>query len=580
MSLYTHEFQREVLYMLANNTVFATNYGCLLSEDCFDLAPMRTLFNLISQHMLSYETELEKKDLMLLIDDYNTSKGWSNETLKIFRDEVSDIYKSKPNNETFVTDKVINFVRKQAMKRAIEDSITILERSEDTEGVLKLIDKAVSIGTGVQDTKTMEDLFDLVDLYKSIYDPGKLIRTGIAKLDEAFSGGLAPGELHIFTAPPGSGKSTLGCNIGAYNVAMGKKVFHATLEIKELAVLKHYALRFSGMTHSDFSKMSSDSWKKKMERYRKWKNNLYVAYWPEKTANARTIRAWISHHRSTYGINPDLIIVDYDDCLSPVGGDTESMYEDAGSVYIDLIQLADYFKCFTGDTEIMTDGMKVRLDQLKKNDVVTVNSFKHGSIIETKAISLGIVGYTDKLVNIHLTSGEPIRCTLDHKILIADFEHMVEAQYVKPGDNLLMIDHYANRYKSSNKVLSTSIEILKEPIPVYCLNVPVYGNFALGNGVIVSNCPVVSFSQLKRESWDKPEKDELLTFQDLAHSAKKAHKAYSVSSINFKKGYNKGLLYLDKNRRGESSVVVNIERDFSRSYIGGVDKGTLYEDGN
>ena len=147
-----------------------------------------------------------------------------------------------------------------------------------------------------------------------------------------------------------------------------------------------------------------------------------------------TIRAWVAQHRSTLGVSPDLIILDYDDCLLPVGGTTNDMYEDAGNIYGELIQVADYFKC-----------------------------------------------------------------------------------------------------------------------------------------------PIVTFAQPRRDAWDLPE-GEVIQSHHLAHSAKKAHKAYSVTSINFKKGAKKGKLFIDKCRRGEDGVYITMERDLARSFFGVKDSSTYLDD--
>lgn len=584
MPLYSHEFQREVLYLLSNNVVFATNYGTYLSEDSFDLAPMKAIYTLVNQHMLTYEVELEKKDLLILVEDYINERGWGSESLKIFKEEVKDIYISKPKNEDFVADKVIQFVRRQALKKALDDSITILEKSEDLEDVLTLVDKAVSIGTGMQDTRTIKDLVHLPDIYRQIYDPSKLIKTGFSRYDNALQGGMAPGELHIFIGPPGSGKSTFGCNIGAWNLMVGKKVFHATLEIKSLDVLKHYALRLSGLSHTSFLTVDRDTWNKKMEKVRKLEDNLFVSYWPEKTANTLTLRAWIAQYRSNLKIHPDLIIVDYDDCLIPVGSTgREDMYEEGGNIYSDLIKLAEYFKCFPGDMDIMSNGLRVPFNRLKKNDIIPIQCIQNGILRQVSAIALGQLGTADKLMKIQVDDGGIqvdyggiIRCTPDHKIMYFD-GRMVEAKDVKVGDQLMAVCSYANYYKSMKKVISVETEILPEPIPVYCLHVPVIGNFALGNGVVVSNCPVITFAQPRRDAWNKAERDEIITQEDLAHSAKKAHKAYSVSSLNFKKGGERGKLYIDKCRRGRSNVYVDMKRDLTKSFFG-ENHEVLYDD--
>jgi RecA/RadA recombinase len=582
MPLYSHEFQREVLYTLANNTKFATQYGSYIRESSFDLAPMKTLYTLINKHMLLYERELERKDLLILAEDHVNQKGWGSESLKVFKDEISDIYTSKPKNEEFVINKTIQFVQQQELKIAIEDSIKILEKSDGYEGVLKLIDKALSIGAGAIETKTMKDIQNLPELYRDRYDPKKLIRTGISQFDKALMGGMAPGELHVFIGPPGSGKSTFGCNIGSYNVLQGKKVFHATLEIKDFDVLKHYALRFTGLSHVEFLTVTNEIWEKKMERVRKLQdNNLFVAYWPGLTATALTIRSWVAQQRSLWDVNPDLIIIDYDDCLSPVSGASGEMYDDAGNVYDELIQLAEYFKCFPGDTEIMTNGFPVRFDQLKKNDTIAIKCLHDGVLREVTAIALGEIGKASRLMKITFAPGEydgtsTIRCTLDHKIMTVDHGKMVEAQNLKVGDTVVSINSYANRFKSSKVITAIEVEVLPQPVPVYCLHVPVIGNFALGNGVVVSNCPVVTFAQPRRDAWDLPD-DEVIRSFHLAHSAKKAHKAYSVSSLNFKKGATTGKLYIDKCRRGVDDVFITMERNLAYSYFG-EKKDVLYED--
>ena len=90
------------------------------------------------------------------------------------------------------------------------------------------------------------------------------------------------------------------------------------------------------------------------------------------------------------------------------------------------------------------------------------------------------------------------------------------------------------------------------------------------------DCGILTFAQPKREAWDLFEEDELLRAHHLAHSAKKAHKASSVSSINFKRESDKGVLYADFVRRGTSDVKVPLVRDLTRGLLMEASGGSGY----
>lgn len=77
-------------------------------------------------------------------------------------------------------------------------------------------------------------------------------------------------------------------------------------------------------------------------------------------------------------------------------------------------------------------------------------------------------------------------------------------------------------------------------------------------------CPVLTMAQPKREAWNLMENNELIHSFHLAHSALKAHKAYSISSINFREDSDTGILFADYLRRGVSTKI-GIKKDLSKS---------------
>lgn len=77
--------------------------------------------------------------------------------------------------------------------------------------------------------------------------------------------------------------------------------------------------------------------------------------------------------------------------------------------------------------------------------------------------------------------------------------------------------------------------------------------------------PIMTFAQPQREGWTAPGMGNLIGSHQLAHSAKKAHNCFSVSSLNFEGDSADGTLFVDIVRRGESKVKIPIRKDLAKS---------------
>jgi hypothetical protein len=422
--MYSLDFQRSVCKMLCENIKFAAHYGELIKVEYFEDESLRIFLPIIKTYVYTYERELDLSNFMVLLDDYIMSHAIAGSQAKTLRIESKNMFRIFIKSEQFIVDKLISFCRRQEMKVALLKSVDILEKDGSYESVLSMIDKAVSIGSMDAEGMSYDDMEMLPEKYAEIYDPKKLIKTGFKSWDKAMLGGMAPGELHVVQAPPKKGKSSLGAVVGVNNVVAGKVVFHATLEIKTISVGMKYGMIMTGMTVDDIVYKNKELYKKKLKRFEKYNPKFHVNFWVEQTATALDVRAWISRVRSETGDSPDLIIIDYDDCLLPVLGATGEMYEDAGRVYADLIALGDYFKC-----------------------------------------------------------------------------------------------------------------------------------------------PILTFAQPQRDAWIAAEDGNLVTHNQLAHSAKKAHRCTSISSLNFTKESKSGIFYLDINRRGEDNVKIPMKKDLSKCML-------------
>lgn len=427
--LYTIDFQKGILKILASNVKFAVDYGNLVKPEYFETHSLKVIAQLIRDSVLAYEKEVDATQLTVLITNYVTQFGLAEETSKVIYQDAKNLMATHIKSEQFYIDNLLKFARRQELKAALFQAVEVMERDGDYDSVLALIDKAVSVGAGADDGLTFNDLLTLPTTYYKKYDPLKLITTGFATWDKALEGGMAPGELHTVIAPPKTGKSSLGVCVGTANLRRGRNVFHISLEISKEDVGMKYFMNMTGLTKEQIQRMKEEEYQFKVKKYEQYKSNLFINFWPESSINTSTIRAWISRVRTKTGISPDLIVVDYDDCLVPTGGTQKSqgkddMYGNSGQIFTDLIVLANYF-----------------------------------------------------------------------------------------------------------------------------------------------NCPVLTFSQPQRDSWENANDGKLITMDKMAHSAKKAHKAFGICSLNFTDDSPNGILFVDVLRRGESKVKVKVKKDLSRCWI-------------
>lgn len=82
---------------------------------------------------------------------------------------------------------------------------------------------------------------------------GKPISTGLKTLDEALHGGYRPGELYVFGAPSGHGKTAMAGSLAAYAVAGAIPTVFFSLELDDRAILTRIRCAFAAVTWEEVS---------------------------------------------------------------------------------------------------------------------------------------------------------------------------------------------------------------------------------------------------------------------------------------------------------------------------------------
>ena len=205
------------------------------------------------------------------------------------------------------------FIRHKGLERAILNSADLLEKGEYGP-VEEMIKKAVQIGL-TKDIGTDYFLDPRTRLSK-IQNRNGQISTGWRTLDYPLFGGVNRGELSIFTAGSGVGKSLFLANLGVNWALAGLNVIYLTFELSEELVSLRIDSMITGIPSRDIFK-NIDDVEVKVKLIGKKAGSLQIKYMPTgKSAN--DLRSYLKEYEVRTGIKTDVLLVDYLDLMYPI----------------------------------------------------------------------------------------------------------------------------------------------------------------------------------------------------------------------------------------------------------------------
>jgi replicative DNA helicase len=280
-----------------------------------------------------------------------------------------------------VKDKAIRFFKQQNLIKVANKILDIagkgdIERYEECQ---KLMDDAAIVG---QEDDFGFGIYDMKDKALS-NDYTVSIPTGIIQLDNVLGGGLDKGKLGLIIAPAGFGKTSFTTAIDAYastykcdmNNNQGFKVLQIYFEDDDVDITrKHFSKitqtearfmkRMDAATRDDIETLLNNFEDKELIS-----KNLRLKHFKTGTKSASDIEIFVKRLINS-GFKPDLISIDYFECLAPEKGgyssDTEWTRE--GVTMRKLENMAHDLDCAIwiptqGTKDSMNSPEVVRMDQ-------------------------------------------------------------------------------------------------------------------------------------------------------------------------------------------------------------------------
>ena len=216
-------------------------------------------------------------------------------------------------NYDWLLEEFENFSRHKALERAIINSAELLEKG-DYGPVEKMIKDAVQVSLN-RDMGT--DYFeDPKGRLMKLKDNNGQISTGWPGVDRKLYGGFNRGELNIFCAASGGGKSLFLANLGVNWAMAGLNVVYLTFELSEALVSMRLDSMMTGIPTREVFK-SIDDVELKVKMLGKKAGSIQVKYMPS-GKNCNDIRAYLKEYQVKKGYKPDIILIDYLDLMMPV----------------------------------------------------------------------------------------------------------------------------------------------------------------------------------------------------------------------------------------------------------------------
>jgi replicative DNA helicase len=327
LSSYGYSFQIKVITALFTDRLFLQQISDILIPTYFESDANNWIVTKILEYNKEYKAPPTLEVMKVKIEDVD------HDVLKQqIIDHLKDAWKFvEATDLEFIKQQALDFCKNQEIKKAILSSVELLKHGK-YEDIKSKIDDALKAG-GDKDIGH-DYMTSIEERYTEAVRDTK--ETPWEVINELTDGGLGKGELGVFVAPAGIGKSWGLINIGANAIKKGQTVLHYTLELNEAYVGLRYDSVVTGIANQNLKHYQSQV----KEDLEKLDGELIIKYYPTKTVSVLGLRGHIEKC-IMQGRKPDVVIVDYADLLR--GHGQEKRHELEG-IYEDLRGLAGEYE--------------------------------------------------------------------------------------------------------------------------------------------------------------------------------------------------------------------------------------------
>ena len=316
---FNENIQRGILYLLKSDRDFYLQIINLVKPEYFEFPIHGKIYSAVRDYYDKYK-KLPNDDF--IEQELRATKS-EKEHISDFTDELNYINRldtSACDGEDYYLDIIEDFAKKEAMKDAIKQSLTLIKenRMDETEALVRqalTVSRTVDIGQSY-----FNDVKERWDRTYNAEEADKF-KTLLPSLNRSLEGGLGEKELAMVIAPPGVGKSLWLVNQAVQSMIEGRKVLYVSLEMSEDKIAQRFDSVATLIPQGQLKDPSAQL--KVGERLSIFQNNfpdskLVIKEFPTGQATVNTLRALMVQLKNYEDFEPDVVIVDYLELMRPV----------------------------------------------------------------------------------------------------------------------------------------------------------------------------------------------------------------------------------------------------------------------
>jgi len=298
LAKYGNLFQIKVIGALLTQRLFLLNIFDSLDAEYFENSAHKWIIDYIITYFNKWHTNPTIETLSI------ETKKIENEVLRLSITEcLREAYSLvEASDLKWVEGEFANFCRNQQIKKAISNSVSLLEIG-DYDGIKQLMNNALKAG----EEKNIGHEYDKDIESRYREDDRKAVPFPWPVFNSLTQGGYGSGDLVLIFGNPKGGKSWAVAAMGAYAATLGYNVLHYSLELGAGYVGKRYDAIFTGIPVDKL-----DENREKVESVvSNIKGKIIIKEYPPRTATFDTIESHLQQLEHQNEFKPDLIIIDY-----------------------------------------------------------------------------------------------------------------------------------------------------------------------------------------------------------------------------------------------------------------------------
>lgn len=228
-----------------------------------------------------------------------------------FKTKYSELNQLNDSHKEWFFETVEDFCKKRALEEAVTQGAELIDKGN--YGDLERLVKEASL-VSLQRNMGTDYFSDPKARLEKLKSMNGTLSTGWKTLDEKVYQ-IGYGELILFSAISGGGKSVAMQNITLNFAKMGMNVVYITLELAEELVAKRLDAMLTGIKNVDIYK-DIDKVAYGVKSAKKSHGSIYIKYM-DPGCSPNDLKAYIRELTIQRGVKPDALIIDYIDLMAP-----------------------------------------------------------------------------------------------------------------------------------------------------------------------------------------------------------------------------------------------------------------------